>query len=277
MLLGIDINHPEPGSNQPSVASLVASMDGRLAEYAANVSCQTSNSETCNYLSEATENLVKTFFRKNNCYPKRIIIFRDGVRYYYHYYLRCHHFYYQSCSEGQFKQLEGEIESIKAGLEMCGFHIGLEGTDSCPVAMVVCQKRHNTRIFYKDSNGNFLNPAPGLCSDAIGGEHSISSAEYNEFYLNSHVSIQGSSKPCKYTLTYDEIGLQISEIETLAYWSSYLYCRANKSVSVAQPCYYAHWAAKRGRYLLAAGVRKENLGAIFHSWNAKEGTSMFYV
>ena len=88
MLLGIDINHPEPGSNQPSVASLVASMDGRLAEYAANVSCQTSNSETCNYLSEATENLVKTFFRKNNCYPKRIIIFRDGVRYYYHYYLR---------------------------------------------------------------------------------------------------------------------------------------------------------------------------------------------
>jgi eukaryotic translation initiation factor 2C len=131
-------------------------MDGRLAEYAANVSCQTSNSETFNYLSEATENLVKTFYRKNNCYPKKIIIFRDGV------------------SEGQFKQLEGEIKSIKEGLESCGFDIGLKGASSCPIAMIVCQKRHNTRFFFKDKNGQYLNPCPGLCSDAIGGEHSIS-------------------------------------------------------------------------------------------------------
>ena len=54
MLLGIDINHPgtinifiinstltlttslEPGSSQPSVASLVGSMDGSLSEYAAH-------------------------------------------------------------------------------------------------------------------------------------------------------------------------------------------------------------------------------------------------
>ena len=69
---------------------------------------------------------------------------------------------------------EGEIKSIKEGLESCGFDIGLKGASSCPIAMIVCQKRHNTRFFFKDKNGQYLNPCPGLCSDAIGGEHSIS-------------------------------------------------------------------------------------------------------
>ena len=31
----------------------------------------------------------------------------------------------------------------------------------------------------------------------------------NEFYLNSHVAIQGTSKPCKYSLIYDEIGFKV--------------------------------------------------------------------
>ena len=53
------------------------------------MSCQSPNCDAHNYLTEATQNLVETFFRKNKCYPKRIIIFRDGL------------------SEGQFKMLEG--------------------------------------------------------------------------------------------------------------------------------------------------------------------------
>ena len=43
----------------------------------------------------------------------------------------------------------GEIIAIKAGLEMCGFDIGLKGIKTCPIAMIVCQKRHNTRLFYR--------------------------------------------------------------------------------------------------------------------------------
>lgn len=34
--------------------------------------------------------------------------------------------------------------------------------------------------------------------------------------------------------------LQISELELLTYWTTYLYCRCNKSVSYATPAYYAH-------------------------------------
>jgi len=101
------------------------------------VSCQSPNCDAHNYLTEATQNLVQTFAAKNNCYPKRIIIFRDGL------------------SEGQFKMLEGEIIAIKAGLEMCDMNPQTGKT--CPIAMIVCQKRHNTRLFYRYYNSLSLN------------------------------------------------------------------------------------------------------------------------
>lgn len=63
-----------------------------------------------------------------------------------------------------------------------------------------------------------INPCPGLCVDAFGKGNSISSGVINEFYINSHVAIQGTAKPCKYALIYDEIGFKISELELLTYW-----------------------------------------------------------
>jgi hypothetical protein len=39
--------------------------------------------------------------------------------------------------------------------------------------------------------------------------NSICTTEYNEFYLNSHLAVLGTSKPTKYTLIYDEIGLKV--------------------------------------------------------------------
>jgi hypothetical protein len=53
---------------------------------------------------------------------------------------------------------------------------------------------------------------------------------------------------CMYVCGCDvaQIGLKMSELQLLTYWTTYLYCRANKSVSYAAPAYYAHWASKRG-------------------------------
>ena len=58
---------------------------------------------------------------------------------------------------------------------------------------------------------------------------------------------QGTAKPCKYALIFDEIGFKLSELELLTYWTTYLYARCNKSVSYATPAYYAHWASKRAK------------------------------
>lgn len=132
-------------------------------------------------------------------------------------------------------------------------------------------------------DGALINPCPGLVVDSTGGSKSIVSGLYNEFYLNSHAAILGSSllspyffsppvfyfflclsvlciflivcllfiagtsKPCRYIVIHDEIGFKLSEIELLSYWTTYLYCRATKSVSYATPAYYAHWASKRAK------------------------------
>ena len=137
---------------------------------------------------------------------------------------------------------------------------------------------HHTRLVYEDKPDNYVNCCPGLCVDASGKERSIVSAVYNEFYLNSHTAIQGTAKSCKYSLLFDEIGIKIAELELLTYWSCYLYTRCNRSVSLATPCYYAHWASRRAKHLFTAGADDLDLKAISEKWS-EEGrdSTMFFV
>lgn len=146
------------------------------------------------------------------------------------------------------------------------------------ISIVICQKRHNTRLVYEQTDGTRINICPGVCVDATGGDRSICSAVFNEFYLNSHTAIQGTAKPCKYSLIYDEIGFRISELELLTYWTCYLYARCNKSVSYATPAYYAHWASRRAKYLFAAGASDPDMQHISQTWSAPGMySSMFFI
>lgn len=261
MLVGIDVSHAEPGSDRPSTAAVVASMDGRASQYVAHLSSQANRVEMVSALEEAMMSLLNSFKERNNGkMPANIIVYRDGV------------------SDGQFDQvLTDELPMIKGALELMGYH-----ADQVKVAVIICQKGHHTRIVYeeKTSEGtSFINPCPGLLLDATGGNKSVTNSRINEFYLNSHVAIQGTAKPCKYALIYDEIGFKLSEIELLTYWTTYLYARCNKSVSYATPAYYAHWASKRAKDLLAAGASSEDLLEISALWGKTAGgaSTMFFV
>jgi hypothetical protein len=119
--------------------------------------------------------------------PKRIIVYRDGV------------------ADNQFESvLEKELVAYKDALMLKGYY----GEDEVQIAIVMCQKRHHTRLVYQYDEGNpnrnpdskeFINPCVGLCvdgraflknkdpdavedGDAVG---SINSPNTNEFYLNS--------------------------------------------------------------------------------------------
>ena len=257
MLVGIDVCHGETQSSNESVAAVVASLDGRASQYAAHVSVQGPRVEIVNQLSDAMVSLFNTFKSKNNGnMPSTVIVYRDGV------------------SEGQFEQVtNNELRAIKDSVAQMGYM-----DSDVKIAMVICQKGHNTRLVYEESPKSYINPCPGLCIDASGGENSIASARLNEFYLNSHAAIQGTSKPCKYTLVHDEVGFKLAELELLTYWTTYLYVRANKSVSYAAPAYYAHWASKRGKYLTAAGGSAADLQQISSVWGAAgRHKAMFFV
>lgn len=261
MLVGVDVSHPESGSDTPSLAAVVGSMDGSAWQYAAHISAQTGRVEMVDALEDAFDGLLKSFKARNNRMPRRIVVFRDGV------------------SDAQFEQVLGnELVKIKNALALHG------DVDSIKISIVICQKGHHTRLFYEDSEGTVHNPCPGLVVDASGGNQSITNSVINEFYLNSHAAIQGTCKPCKYSLIHDEIGFTLSELELLTYWTTYLYARCNKSVSYATPAYYAHWASKRAAALLQAGATFEELRHISATWSllggagaSRFGSSMYFI
>jgi eukaryotic translation initiation factor 2C len=186
MFVGIDVSHPEIGSMADSVAAVVGSVDRNFKDYAAHISLQkASRTEMVSQLEDAMVSLLGTFHQKNGAMPATIVIFRDGV------------------SDGQFDiVLEKELPFVKSAIELMG-----SSADTVKIVIVVCQKGHHTRLVFEDGDKNILNPCPGLCVDG-----SICSAKWNEFFLNSSVAIQGTSKPCKYALIYDEVGLKVSLI-----------------------------------------------------------------
>jgi eukaryotic translation initiation factor 2C len=255
MLVGIDTSHAEPGSNKKSVAAVVGSINGQASQYACHISAQAPRVEMVAALTEAMFALIKTFREKNlNRLPEHIIVYRDGV------------------GDGQFQEvLDKELPCIRQALAE-------HGDLDCKIAFLVCQKRHNTRLVYEERPNTFINCCPGLCVDGSSREKSITSAVYNEFYLNSHTAIQGTAKACKYSLVFDEIGMKISELELLTYWSCYLYTRCNRSVSLATPVYYAHWASRRAKHLFTAGAEDADLATISAKWS-EEGrdSTMFFV
>mmetsp|Transcript_2285 Transcript_2285/g.3117 ORF Transcript_2285/g.3117 Transcript_2285/m.3117 type:complete len:289 (+) Transcript_2285:2-868(+) len=251
MIMGIDVTHPEKGSSAPSVVAVVATMDGTLGRYCAHMSVSPAGVEVLQSLTRATKALLQSFAQKNGGdMPKRIIIYRDGV------------------ADNQFKEvLEKEYPAIMLAFDELGYPEGQYG-----LAIIVCQKRHNTRLFY-NMNGEYTNVCVGLC---VGGG-SIVSKQFNEFYLNSHLAVLGTSKPCKYTLIYDSIGLRLAEMELLTFWMTHLYCRCTRSVSYATPAYYAHWAAKRGSCLLKAGCRPDELQTLCEQWMNDANGGMYFI
>lgn len=210
------MNHPEirgaKETNTPSVVAVVGSTDGMLGQYCAKIVAVTtpkSIDEPVQGLSEVIGAVIDTFVRRNNSkFPKRIIVYRDGV------------------ADNQFNDvIKQELVAYKEALSLRGYN-----EDSVKVAIVICQKRHQTRLVYENGENDFRNPCVGLCVDArtslgdgkkgqpqtVDNEvGSINTTNLNEFYLNSHAAVLGTSKPCKYTLIYDEVGMKVSCIDVV--------------------------------------------------------------
>ncbi|CAL8468702.1 g8242 [Coccomyxa elongata] len=229
MVLGADVTHPVGfNPNSPSVAAVVGSLDRYLSCFGAQILLQGHRVELLLNLKDALKNLLILFHKANGVKPKRIIMFRDGV------------------SEGRYPQVQRhEIPQVAEAI--CELDQTEPGDCRIPVTYIVASKGHRTRLFPAtpkdgDKNGNVF---PGTVVDQ-GIVHPI---EY-DFYLNSHASIQGTSRPAHYHVLLDQNGLGPDALQNFTYNMSYLFCRCTRSVSVVPPCYYAHLAAFRGRILV---------------------------
>ncbi|XP_059453769.1 protein argonaute 5-like [Corylus avellana] len=242
IILGADVIHPQPTNvSSPSIAAVVAFMDWpEVTMYRGVFSAQPSRVEIIQDLYQSIQDpekglvhegmireLLIAFRRSTNHRPHRIIYYRDGV------------------GEGQFSQvLLNEMDAIrKACLSLEDGYLPL-------VTFVVVEKRHHTRFFptnhtNRDQTHQSGNILPGTVVDT-----QICHPTGFDFYLNSHVGTQGTSRPAYYRVLYDENKFSADSLQMLTNNLCYTYARCTRSVSIVPPVYYAHLAAVRAQYYI---------------------------
>ena len=226
MIIGADVTHASPGTQNPSIAAITVSMDRTCSRYAAFVQTNGFRTEmiTQENIIEGVKPLIHHWMTDVNGgnLPIHVYYFRDGV------------------SEGQYIPLiQNEVADLKKAFLMLA-----DGDErKVPrITVVVAEKRHHIRFFPSqgpagDKNGN---PVPGLLVD-----RDVTHPFEEDIYLNSHVAIQGTSRPTHYHMIFDEYNIDIDQFQTLLYEHCYQYQRATTPVSLFPAVYYAHLAAAR--------------------------------
>ncbi|KAF8513192.1 Piwi domain-containing protein [Gautieria morchelliformis] len=229
MLVGMDVTHPGPGSAKgtPSIAGVVASYDPDHCVYPASLRLQESKKEMIDDLSPMMVERLQLFKEKRKRLPDRIVVFRDGV------------------SEGQF--ITVLREEYPKFLDAFG-RVGGAGTPYRPkLTIIICGKRHHTRFYptTSESGDHLGNPKPGTVVD-----RGITAIYEFDFFLQAHAGLQGQTRPTHYTVVHDENNFGADAAQCLINYSSYIFARATKAVSLVPPAYYADLVCERGRFYI---------------------------
>merc|ERR1712080_556033 len=219
IFFGADVTHPGV-ADANTVAAVVASMDRYATKYSSVVKAQPNRQEIIEELDVIVEELLRRFRSQTKSIPTRIVFFRDGV------------------GESQMWSVyQDEVDKIKKACK------SLNENYKPKITFIIAQKRHSIRfkVDRSDEKKTTLNPMAGLCVTEVG------SPDLNDFFLVSHKAIQGTARPARYQIIYDENNLENYEVMNSIFKMTHLYARATKSVSVVTPVYYAHHAAARAK------------------------------
>ncbi|RMZ87687.1 hypothetical protein DV736_g5076, partial [Chaetothyriales sp. CBS 134916] len=226
MIIGADVSHPSPGSQDASMAAITVSFDRHAGRYTS--ACQTNGHRveviTENNWRNMLQPLVTEWVKSVGAgqLPQRLYYIRDGV------------------SEGQFAHvMNQEVPHIKACLSAVA---NKQWTGNLTV--IVASKRHHVRAFpakgpASDQRGN---PVPGCLI-----ERDVTTPNEFDFYLYSHTALQGTSRPVHYTILYDDADHTPNAIQNMIYEHCYQYMRSTTSVSLHPAVYYAHLASNRAK------------------------------
>ena len=215
MICGADVTHPMPGEKSMSIASIVGTYDKDFMQYAGEARVQESGKEVITDMVGMMEGLFDNYYRKTKKVPQSLLFFRDGV------------------GDSMFELvLRKEIPKIYVA-----FHRSFPNyPKELKVTFLICQKRHSVKFFpdAKDSDRNG-NVNPGLVVDK-----DIVNKETTEFYLQSHATINGTGRPCRYTVLVDDNNIGLEELENLTFSLSHLFTRCMRSIGIVAPARYAH-------------------------------------
>ncbi|CAG8509207.1 16902_t:CDS:10 [Funneliformis caledonium] len=223
MIFGADVFHSGREDHRPSIAAVCATMDSKATKYSGRFSVNKDpRNEIIEDLRGIVIDLLRVFYMKNQDLPRKILFYRDGV------------------GENQFQDvLNYEVKALKEVFASIYRNSGPKLT------FIIVQKRHHTRFMPTEPHdGDKLgNCRPGTVVDTT-----ILVQQGFDFYLQSHSSMQGTSRPIRYNVLYDENNFSADGIQTLTYRLCYLSARCTFSISLVPPVYYAHLIANRAKH-----------------------------
>ncbi|KAK4242909.1 hypothetical protein C8A03DRAFT_28908 [Achaetomium macrosporum] len=220
MMIGVDISHGNTGAVSASTVAMCVSMDKDAAIYEAAVETNGWGVEIVQpaNMHSMLGPIIVRWRHKNKTAPQHVFYIRDGV------------------SEGQFAHvMQFEFEEMKKVFKE---HLGTVPK----ITVIIATKRHHIRFFPEkgDKNGNCL---PGTLV-----EREVTHPFHYDFYLCSHVAIQGTARPVHYNVLHDECALKADDLQRILYHQCYQYCRSTTPVSLHPAVYYAHLAGARARH-----------------------------
>ncbi|KRY38161.1 putative protein tag-76 [Trichinella spiralis] len=211
LVIGVDVVHPSAvETHLPSIASVVGNVDTKVTKFHASVKLQPAKQELITgFIEQFSERLLE-YLDVNGTAPKNIIVYRDGV------------------SEGQFMQvLEEELSALRRACKSVA-------TNYRPlITFIVVQKRHHARFFCCDeaaARGRGKNIPAGTVIDRV-----VTSPDEHDFFLCSHHGIQGTSRPTRYHVLFDESNMDANAMQSITYYLCHLYGRCARSVSIPAP------------------------------------------
>ncbi|TBU32359.1 Piwi-domain-containing protein [Dichomitus squalens] len=239
MIVGADVGHPGPGvTNRPSITGLVASLDPQ----ASVMTCCSFVQQPRQEMIEDLEEMLFRFLGDWRSYrreklgpqwdrpPKTVVFYRDGV------------------SEGEFDRVaQYEVPKIKSAFAKAQIPPNLWPK----IIFIVVAKRHHVRFFAKHSDDR---DRSGNCPAGLLVADSIINPNYENFYLQSHAGLLGTSRPTHYIVLANEASLGIKNIQQLTFKLCHMYVSATRSVSIPAPVYYADRMCTRLPFFCANGA-----------------------
>ncbi|VDM67323.1 unnamed protein product [Strongylus vulgaris] len=239
LFLGIGVSHPPPSTmgydaekGTPSVIGYAANFKANCYDIVGDYLFQSSRrEETISTMSEVVNNVFPKFAENHDGkFPRDLIIYRSGL------------------SEGSFSTiLTHEIPLLRGTLSTLG-------VKNIKIVFIVAQKEHNVRLMLERVNSlatlqidRYRKPTEQNIPPGIVVDTELTHPSFKEFYLNSHITLQGSARTPRYTVLVDDLDLPMNELEGMTYLLTYGHQIVNLPTSLPTPLYVANRYAERGR------------------------------
>lgn len=212
--------------NETSIACLVGSVDGHPTRFAPVFRIQPRHMNTIVEMRDMMKEAILNFSRSTGYKPHKVVIYRAGI------------------AEGMVDEiLQTELRAVREACSLIDYNFQPGFT------FIGLDVNHHTRLFAAndyDQIGNSRNVPAGTLV-----ETGITVNNLFEFYLVSHAGIQGTSRPTKYVVMWDDNQMPPEEIHEMTYQLCHTQSRCTRSVSIPSPVYYAKLVAQRAKILMA--------------------------